>query len=163
MPKVILVCGKIASGKSWYCRSLMEKSPALLLSVDEMVSRIFESPLGEAHDQVCGRIRSYLLDKAVEAARAGSSVILDWGFWTREDRRASTEFFRQRGIPVEWHYINVPDDVWQENIAKRNAAVLSGEDPGYYVDQGLLEKLINLFEPPQDGEMDVVYTITNGQ
>ena len=42
MAKVMLVCGKIASGKSWYCRSLMEKSPALLLSVDEVTDRIFD-------------------------------------------------------------------------------------------------------------------------
>ncbi len=39
MAKAMLVCGKIASGKSWYCRSLMEESPALLLSVDGFLTR----------------------------------------------------------------------------------------------------------------------------
>lgn len=157
MPKVILICGKIASGKSWYTRQLLTQSPALLLSVDEITARFFDNALGDAHDQMCGKIQSYLLDKAAEAARAGADVILDWGFWTRDSRRAATDFFRRRGIPIEWHYIDVSDRVWQENIARRNAAVLAGEDPSYYVDEGLLEKLLSQFEPPRPGEMDLVY------
>ena len=136
----------------------MEKSPALLLSVDEVTSRIFENSLGTAHDQVSEKIQSYLLDKAVEAVCAGSDVILDWGFWRREDRQTCTSFFRQRGVPMEWHYINVPEDVWLKNIARRNAAVLSGQDSSYYVDEGLLKKLLEQFEPPLPEEMDVVYT-----
>ena len=157
MPKVILLCGKIASGKSWYCRKLMEDSPALLLSVDEVTDRLFDNALGEAHDAMTAKIQAYLLNKAVEAVRAGADVILDWGFWTRQDRQAHTKYFRQRAIPVEWHYIDVPDPVWRENIARRNAAVLAGEDPSYYVDEGLMQKLLAWFEPPQPEEMDVIY------
>ena len=157
MAKVILVCGKIASGKSWYCRGLMEKSPALLLSVDEVTSRIFDNALGGAHDETCGRIQAYLLDKAVEAVRAGADVILDWGFWTQASRREAVEFFQREEILTEWHYIDVSDETWRENIARRNAAVLAGEDPSYYVDDGLLQKLLGLFEPPRPEEMDVVY------
>ena len=46
MAKVTLVCGRLCCGKSWYCRQLMEKSPALLLSVDEITDRIFDKDLG---------------------------------------------------------------------------------------------------------------------
>lgn len=156
MAKVILICGKIASGKSWYCQDLLKKHPALLLSVDELSTRL--GPLGDQHDAYCHAIQEYMLEKAVEAVRAGVDVILDWGFWTREDRRSRTKFFQERGITIEWHYIHVPETVWQENIARRNAAVLSGTDSSYYVDEGLMEKLLSLFEPPEPGEMDVTYT-----
>ena len=157
MGKAILLCGKIASGKSWYARQLMEQSPALLLSVDEVTARLFNNALGDAHDAMCAKIQSYLLDKAAEAFRAGADVILDWGFWTSADRRAATDFFRRREIPVEWHYMDVPDEVWRENIARRNAAVLAGEDASFYVDEGLMGKLLAKFEPPLPEEMDVVY------
>lgn len=156
MAKVMLICGKIASGKSWYCRSLMKKSHALLLSVDELTARL--GSLGDRHDAYSHAIQEYMLEKSVEAVRAGIDVILDWGFWTRVDRRSCTAFFQEQGIPVEWHYIHVPEQVWRENIARRNAAVLSGEDPSYYVDEGLLNKLLALFEPPEPEEMDVIYT-----
>lgn len=157
MAKVILICGKLCSGKSRCCRELMEKSPALLLSVDEITERIFDKDLGERHDEVSGKIQAYLFDKAAEAVAAGADVILDWGFWTRASRCEASAFFRERGIDFEWHYIDVSDKAWQESIAHRNAAVLSGEDDSYYVDEGLLNKLLTLFEPPEPGEMDVIY------
>lgn len=157
MAKVILVCGKLCSGKSRYCRELMEKSPALLLSVDEITERIFDKDLGERHDAVSTKVQAYLFDKAAEAIAAGAGVILDWGFWTRASRREASAFFRERGIDFEWHYIDVSDKVWRESIAQRNAAVLNGQDSSYYVDEGLLSKLLALFEPPEPGEMDVIY------
>lgn len=157
MAKVMLICGKLCSGKSWYCRELMRKSSALLLSVDEITERVFDKSLGERHDIVSAKIRSYLLDKAAEAVSAGADVILDWGFWTRSWRLEANEFFRGRKIAYEWHYIDVPDEVWQENIARRNKAVLAGEDDSYYVDEGLLEKFKDLFQPPEPGEMDIIF------
>ena len=159
MAKVMLVCGKIASGKSWYCRSLMEKSPALLLSVDEVTDRIFDKALGGDHDAAAARIQAYLLDKAAEAVGAGADVILDWGFWTQSSRQEASAFFAARGIETQWHYIDVPEERWRENIARRNAAVLAGEDPSYYVDEGLLQKLKERFQPPAPQEVDVWYCL----
>lgn len=157
MAKVILICGRLCSGKSLYCRSLLEKSPALLLSVDEITERIFHKELGEDHDRVCALIQSYLFDKAAEAVAAGADVILDWGFWARASRREADSFLRERGIAREWHYIDVSDSTWRENIARRNRAVLAGEDDSYFVDEGLLNKLLTLFEPPESGDMDVIF------
>lgn len=157
MAKVMLICGKIASGKSFYCRRLMKRAPALLLSVDEVTQRVFDKDLGRDHDRISGKIRGYLLDKAVEAVRLGVNVVLDWGFWRKADREECAVFFQERGVATEWHYIEVGEDVWRMNIARRNAAVLAGEDESYYVDEELLEKLRKAFEAPQPGEMDVVY------
>ncbi len=134
----------------------MEKSPALLLSVDEITDRIFDKDLGDRHDAVTARVRAYLFDKAAEAVAAGADVILDWGFWTRAWRLEADSFFSDQGIAHEWHYIDVSDEVWRESIARRNRAVLAGEDSSYFVDEGLLEKLQGLFEPPEPGEMDVI-------
>lgn len=157
MAKVTLICGKLCSGKSWYCRELMDKSPALLLSVDEVTARIFDKDLGERHDAVCAKIQAYLLDKAAQAIAAGADVILDWGFWTRAGRAEASEFFRKRKIEAQWHYIDISEEIWKENIVRRNAAVLRGEDDSYYVDEGLLNKLMSLFEPPEACEMDVIF------
>lgn len=155
MAKVILVCGKIASGKSWYCRKLLAQSPALLLSVDEVTVKLFGKELGDRHDEVTAKVQAYLLEKAAEAVRAGADVLLDWGFWTRSGRQEAERYFNRRGIRTEWHYIDVPDGLWRRNIARRNAAVLAGEDPSYYVDEGLLAKLEGLFQAPEPGEIDV--------
>lgn len=157
MAMVMLICGRIASGKSFYCRQLMEASPAVLLSVDELTVRL--GPLGENHDQACAVIQSFLREKAADIASAGVDVILDWGFWTRDSRREASAFFSGRGIAVQWHYIDVSQARWQENIARRNAAVLAGKDSSYYVDEGLLQKLEGLFQPPEPWEIDVWHSL----
>lgn len=157
MAKVILICGKIASGKTFYCKGLMKKSPAVRLSVDELTTRIGE--LGTLHDQVCTAVQGYLLDRAADIARAGVDVILDWGFWTRAARQRASGFFRERGIATEWHYIHVSAARWQVNIEKRNAAVLAGETADYYVDQGLMQKLLSAFEEPDQSEIDVWFEL----
>ena len=86
-------------------------------------------------------------------------VILDWGFWTRAARQRASGFFRERGIATEWHYIHVSAARWQVNIEKRNAAVLAGETADYYVDQGLMQKLLSAFEEPDQSEIDVWFEL----
>ena len=155
MPKVILLCGKIASGKSVYAKRICEEENAVLLSVDELVLSILGGDLGEKHDEITDRVQSYFFQKSVEIVNAGSNVLLDWGFWTRERRAAARAFYENRGMVCEFHYIDVPNDVWHRNIEQRNRAVLAGESCAYYVDEGLLAKLESLFEAPQRDEMDV--------
>lgn len=157
MAKVMLICGKLASGKSWYCRELLKKSPALLLSVDEITLRLFPKELGSRHDQVTGMVQDYLLAKAVQAVEAGADVILDWGFWSRADRQAAEEFFRSRQIETQWHYIQVSEELWRQGIARRNAAAEAGTSTDYYVDEGLLAKLASRFQEPEPEEMDVIF------
>ena len=155
MAKVILLCGKIASGKSYYAQTLCKKEKAVLLSVDELVLSILGGDLGEKHDEITDRVQAYLFEKSVEIANAGSNVLLDWGFWTRERRSAARMFYEKQGLACEFHYMDVPDDVWHRNIEKRNSAVLAGESKAYYVDAGLMKKLESLFEIPSKEEIDV--------
>lgn len=155
MAKVMMLCGKIASGKSVYAERIKEQQKAVMLSVDELVLSALGNDLGEKHDEITTRIQAYLFDKSVEIIQAGANVVLDWGFWTRQHRMQARKFYRERGIACEFHYIDVPDDVWHRNIAIRNQAVLSGKSDAYYVDEGLMKKLESLFEKPEEDEIDV--------
>ncbi|MBE5774664.1 MAG: ATP-binding protein [Clostridiales bacterium] len=155
MAKVMLICGKIASGKSVYAEKLVEYENAVMLSVDELVLSILGSDLGDKHDEITGRVQAYLFDKSLEIVRAGANVLLDWGFWTRERRSAARAFYQERGVACEFHYIDVPEDVWRRNIAIRNQAVLDGKTDAYFVDEGLMQKLHSLFEAPERDEIDV--------
>ena len=158
--KVIAVCGKICSGKSYYARRLCEKENAVILSCDELTKALFDNDLGERHDEMSLRIREYLKSKSVELVNAGCTVILDWGFWTAKDRKSLTEFYRTHNIPVEWHYIDVDDRTWQRNIEERNRRVSNGEGGSdYYLDEGLMKKLLSKWEEPFEGEIDVWYVL----
>ncbi len=155
MAKVILICGKICSGKTFYCKNLQQKCNAVLLSCDEIESQIFHHLLGENHDIVAVDIQKYLHKKAIDIISVGSNVVLDWGFWTKAERESVTCYYKLKNIAYEWHYVDVSDATWKSNIASRNEAVISGKSDDYYVDDGLVNKIKTLFEIPSKDEIDV--------
>ncbi len=153
-----LICGKICSGKSWYARELAKRENAVILSTDELTWDLTNNEQGPGYDAFARRVNGYLRKKAGEIADTGCSVILDWGFWTKFDRTEITVYFARQGLTVRWHYIDVPEDMWEENIRCLNARVLSGEGGSdFYVDEGLRNKVLSLFEVPDREEIDIWY------
>ncbi len=153
--RVILLCGKICSGKTHYAAELCQTHDLLTLSCDELMYELYRHEEGTDFDRLADRVKAYLHRKAIEAAHAGADVLLDWGFWGREERQRVTSLYRREGIDVVWHYLAISDAVWQRNIARRNAACQRDETTDYPVDEGLLQKLADRFEPPEPSEMDV--------
>ncbi len=155
MAKVILICGKICSGKTNYAFNMMKNHSAVLLSSDELICALFHPNENEYHDRIIESVHNYLLQKSTDILKTGVDVILDWGFWTQEQRALISKFYADRHIQTEWHYLDIEDTERQKYIDKRNRAVLSGKTKDYYVDQGLIDKLNRMFEVPCREEMDV--------
>lgn len=156
MAKVILICGKICSGKTWYANQLKEKENAVILSTDEMTFDLTANAQGEGYDAFAKKVNSYLMKKAAELAAVGCNIILDWGFWTRRDRAEASAYFADRGIATQWHYVDIDEETWQRNIDQRNARVLAGLGGcDFYVDEGLKNKVLSLFEIPGREEYQV--------
>ena len=96
------------------------------------------------------------MKKAVEIVKAGCNVILDWGFWTKAERQETTKYFNQFDIDVEWHYIDIEQSRWERLIEERNNKIKNGNGgSNFYVDEGLLNKLLSKFEEPTREEMNV--------
>lgn len=160
MAKIIAICGKICSGKTYYANQIKEIENAVILSCDELTSILFNNDLGKKHDEMSIRICNYFKKKSVELVNIGCTVILDWGFWNLGNRRDLTEFYHLQNITCEWHYIDVDDQTWNKNIEERNGRVLKDEEcSDYYLDAGLIEKLLSMWEEPTKDEIDVWYTL----
>ena len=163
MAKIIAICGKICSGKTYYSNRLKEKEKAVVLSCDELTKELFDNNLGEEHDEMTLKICSYFKKKAVDLINVDCNVILDWGFWKSADRKSLTEFCRSRNIHCEWHYIDVDDKTWNKNIEERNNRILNGKGGSdYYLDEGLMGKLLSLWEAPSRNEIDVWHKVQRG-
>ena len=155
MAKVFLICGKIRCGKSAYAERLRLAHQAVVLSVDEIMLSLFGLYAREKHDKYTERLQNYLFWKSAEIVETGMSVILDWGFWTREKRKQAREFFQSRNIDCEVHYLDISDNVWRERIERQNRLVSSGEMTACYLDENLMTKFHSLFEVPGKDEVDV--------
>lgn len=158
MSKVVMICGKLCSGKTTYAERLAEEEHAALFSVDELMLLFFGQDAGEKHDEYTEKIKAFLLDKTARHVKRGVSVVLDWGFWRKGERDAVRAWFREQSVPCELHYLDVPDAVWKERIETRNRAVLDGKNDAYFIDEGLAAKFEGLFERPGREEIDVWVT-----
>lgn len=158
MAQVILLCGKICSGKSTYALALQKERPsAVRLSCDDLMLVLFPEGAGEYHDMLAYRAQDYLFTLSVEALRAGCDVILDWGFWRKAWRDKARSFFAGHGVPCALHYVDAAPEVWRRHVEARNQAVQDGQTTAYFVDDGLIAKLESLFEAPDPEEIDVLY------
>ena len=158
MAKLLCICGKIGCGKTYYANRLKEQEHAVILSTDEVTYDLTNNQQGEGYDEFARRVNLYLRKKAVEIVNAGCTVILDWGFWTKENRKEIKRYGENNGVLVEMHYIDIDDKTWYENIEKRNNEVISGNGgSSFYVDEGLLNKVYSLFEIPEKEEIDILY------
>lgn len=101
MAKVILICGKIASGKSFYAKQLKNKENAVILNTDELTYALFDNEQGDKYEDRASRANKYLMKKAVEIVGANCNVILDWGFWTTDIRNNTTRYFKENNIKTE--------------------------------------------------------------
>lgn len=156
MVKVYLICGKICSGKTTYAEKLCTQNNAVLLSVDEITLALFGQHCDDKHDEYTEKAKDYLLNKSLELIEKNINVVLDWGFWTKEERKTVKEFFKSRGIECELHYIEISDETWKSRIVQRNNAVLAEETSAYYVDDNLATKFASVFEVPTQDEIDFI-------
>ena len=156
MPKVYMMCGKICSGKSTHAEILRKAYKAVILSVDEITLALFGQDAGEKHDDYVTRGEAYLYDKSLQILDSGIDVILDWGFWTRQERDHAREFYGSRGITYKFHYIDIDDAEWHRRLEQRNQAVLDHQVEAYYVDDGLAAKFEAIFEKPEADETDII-------
>lgn len=153
MPKVLIMCGKICSGKSTYAEKLKLENKAVILSVDELTLALFENQAGEKLDFYVEKLKEYFLKKSLDIVEAGADVILDWGFWTKKERDYAREFYDSRNIRYQFYYMNVGIDEWKKRILKRNKEIKREQLEAYPIDKGLLSKVEKMFEEPDRKEL----------
>ena len=156
MAKIYMTCGRLCSGKSTYARLLRDKLHGVILSVDELMIDILGKDCGEMHDEYVKRTELFLYKKSSEIVSQGIDVILDLGFWTREERDHARKYFSSLGIGYEFHYIDISGEEWKKRIENRNSLVSAGVSSDYYVDTGLMEKFLSVFEKPSCDETDLI-------
>ncbi len=156
MSKVYLICGRICCGKTTYSRKICSENNAILLSVDEIMLSLFDKCCGrELHMEYERRIKNYLFDKSLEILEKGFDVVLDWGFWTKEERDSVKEFYKSRFIDCELHYIEISDKTWEYQLNKRNKEILNKETKAYYLEHDRALEFASMFEKAELDEVDV--------
>ena len=160
MAKVILICGKICSGKTYYSNSIKDSLNAVIISPDEATYDLINNEQGEFYNIFSKRLTNYLTKKVAEIAIAGANVIFERGLWTKKEREETVKYYKDRNIDCEIHYVYVDDETWKKNIFERNQRIENGTGGSdFYLDEGLLKKIESIWEEPTNEEIDVIYKV----
>jgi predicted kinase len=111
--------GLPGAGKTTRARELAAAHRALRLTPDHWMAPLFGDPMaGGKRFTLEGR----LISVALQALRLGTSVVLDYGLWGRDERSALRWLARSAGASCQVIYLPVARDEQLARIARRQAA-----------------------------------------
>ncbi|MGQ0432274.1 MAG: AAA family ATPase [Microthrixaceae bacterium] len=149
-PTAHLMCGLVATGKTTLARRLATDLSAVRLSRDEWMLRLhggrFDDP---TYLERLGPCTDLMWDVAFEITAAGSSVILDWNFWSRDRRSDAHARAHAHGISVVVHWVDVPLEVAVERAAQR---VSETPTDSHLISAEEVRHFATIFEPPAEAE-----------
>ena len=97
-PRLVLVCGLPASGKTTLARRLAESYSAVRLNPDEWELALGVDVFDEGFQH---RLEAEFWDLTQRLLVLGTTVILEWGFWARSERDEKRKVARSLGVAVE--------------------------------------------------------------
>jgi len=152
MATLHLMVGLPCSGKTTRARKLEIERSALRLTPDEWQLRLFGQDAEEPeHDARHTLIETLLWEMASRALTLGTNVILDYGFWAREEREDFRSRARQLGASSEVHFLDVPPEELFRRLAQRNAQRSS---TSFYIPEEMMRPWIALFQKPTPDELE---------
>jgi len=132
------------SGKTELGRQIAESYGAVRLNPDEWESALGVDPFDGAFQD---RLEAKFWELAQRLLGLGTSVVLDWGFWARDERDEKREAARALGIAVELRFLDVPYEELVRRVRERTG---SG---GIAITERHMESYRRLFQPPTDDEL----------
>jgi AAA domain len=96
-------------------------------------------------------LEGLLITVALRALRLGTSVVLDFGLWSREERSALRWLARSAGASCQVIYLPVDKDVQRARVAHRQATAPHQTFPMTEAD---LDQWRGQFEVPDAAELD---------
>jgi len=151
MATLHLMVGLPCSGKTTYAKKLEMQEKAVRFTPDVWQIKLFgQDARDEKHDERHSAIEAIMWETAKRTLELGTSVILDFGFWAKEER----DFFKleaeRLNADFKIHFMDVPSDELLARLEKRNA---NAGDDVFVIEPAELEKWIGWFEAPDADEL----------
>ncbi|MEM1276000.1 MAG: ATP-binding protein [Pseudomonadota bacterium] len=146
---LFIIQGFIASGKSTLARSVSAGTGALHFDADAYCLANFSAEELADWDRCFADAVAHLWRETGDVLLSGQSVVLDFGFWTKQSRDYAREQARRLDVPFIHIYVTASDDVLLERMKLRSGA-LAARNLGQFA------SLKASFEPPTPDETALV-------
>lgn len=152
MATLFMICGLPGAGKTTLAKQLEQSHSALRLCPDEWIEHILRDKTNiTERDRLRDPIEALQWELAKRSLALGVNVILEWGFWSKEERTTYRTEAENLGAHVVLHYLEVSvDELWRR-LSKRNENLPPGT---FIVTQEELTLWASWFEPPTAAEYE---------
>lgn len=150
MAKLIIIHGFLASGKSTFARNLAARcTNSVIYNADEVCEIIFsEYDLANAWDDCFEQTLNQLFRKAQVDLANGCDVILDFGFWSRQERDTARKIANMEKADFEHYYLEVSDGEAMNRLKQRKDVYAQKNLRNYFF-------LKKRFSPPHTDESHI--------
>lgn len=144
-------CGKAGAGKSTLAARLARAENAILLSEDIWLQRLFGEEMKSFDDylRTSRKLRSAMAPLVVDLLAAGQPVVLDFQANTRAGRAWFRSLFEQAQARHLLHFVDTPDALCLQQIAKRN---LERPEGSHQLSEADFLYVSSFFEAPEATE-----------
>ena len=156
-PTLYLMVGLPGSGKTTRAKELEQEVHAVRFTPDEWHIFLFGDDFGDnspaaraLHDRRHDRVEQLMWTVGQDLLRKGVSVILDFGFWAKEQREEKRREARALGANFAIEYLDTPLPELKRRVAQRNQA--NPGDAFATITDADLEEWYALFQPPTPEE-----------
>ena len=152
MATLHLMVGLPCSGKTTQAKILEKEYNALVLSTDKYHLKLFgNDAMDENHNARHSLIEEILWEIAERILSLGVDVIMDFGFWTKEERMYHKKKAKKLGINFKIHFMDISKEELYKRLEKRNKELSEGS---FWIPKEMMDEFIPKFEPPEQEELE---------
>jgi len=152
-PIVYILYGFIGAGKTTFAKKLEETTGAVRITKDEWLIRLIgNDPTIEGYEDYDHNMIELSRDFAFQLAGKGLDVILDEGFWAKEQRDEMRRRTEAAGAKAVVYFLDTPVGTMRERVARRNK---NSANDSFRISEELLDAYLAYWQPPGEDE-DVV-------
>jgi predicted kinase len=152
-PTVYIICGFIGAGKTTFAKKLEGKTGAVRITKDEWsICLIGNDPTIDGYAVWDTKICELSRDVAFQLAEKGIDVIIDEGFWEREQRDKMRRRIESIGAREVLYYLDTPMETIRNRVAERNN---NPTKESFKISGEMLENYLKYWQPP-GGDEDYV-------
>ena len=155
MAKLIIMVGLPFSGKSTRAKQLAKEYNAIVLNKDEWHIRIFAPEHGietrEEHDTRRVALEAIIIPLAFDLLSRGQNIILDIGFWAKEERLNLKKKAEEIGAEFLMCYCEAPPP---KELAKRMAERNREQNStSFFISEEMYKEFAPKFQAPTEDEL----------
>lgn len=150
MATLYLICGMAGSGKTTLAKQLELTCHAIRLCPDEWIKQLIKNEHDKDElDRLRDPVEKLQWSIGQNLLHLETNVILENGFWSKEERLSYNTTAKEIGANVELRYLDVSEAELWHRIEKRN---LDPKNDSFLITRDELKEWISWFTPPDETE-----------